>query len=181
MLPSGHFAAGYLTTKFAIAKLLAFYPQADQARFWWVGILASVLVDLDDFYAFIKIGRPIAATKEVDHRKFISHAPLLHLGIAAAVFGIATLLGSNDWRLYSILYLVGVWTHFIFDSFGYGIMWLWPFDSKLFSLFNANKRLDVPDNLPVIAYWVRFLKEYLRYPPFILELLVISAALFVYL
>ncbi|MCL5435571.1 MAG: metal-dependent hydrolase [Patescibacteria group bacterium] len=177
MLPPGHIAAGYLTTRIAIAELLTFYPQAAASRFWAVGILASVVIDLDDLYAFIRIGRPIAATVEVDHRKFISHAPFLHLFIAACGFGLASVFKSGDWQLYSLLYLVGTWTHFFFDSFGYGIMWLWPFDRKLYSFFNVNKRLAVSEKLPVVSYWLRFFREYLRYPPVLIEISLLIIAL----
>lgn len=177
MLPPGHLASGYLATKLAILKLSALYPQASQARFWAVGILASLVIDLDDLYAFLRIGRPIAATAAVDHRKFVTHAPLVHFGIAILGFGYAWLSGSSDWQLYSILYLLGTWTHLFFDSFGYGIMWLWPFDKKLYSFFNPGKRLAVPEELPIISYWLRFFREYLLYPPVLVEISLLIIAL----
>lgn len=176
MLPPGHFAAGYLTSKLFSLSLLQFYPEAGQVRFLAVGILASVLVDLDDLYAFFKIGRPIAATADIDHRRFFTHAPALHLGMSMVVYGFAVRFWSTDWQLYALFYWLGTWTHFFFDSFGNGIMWLWPASRKLYSFFSAGKRSDVPEKLSTLAYWAKFFREYLRYPPFILELCVIILA-----
>lgn len=177
MFPPGHLAAGYLVTEFALTKLSALYPGTAQLKFLAVGILASVAVDLDDLYAFIRIGRPIAATRDFDHRKFITHAPALHLAIAALGFTLAQFTGSIDRQLYAIVYLLGTWTHLFFDSFGNGIMWLWPISRRLYSFFASNKRLNVPESLPTVVYWQKFLIEYSRSLVFYLEILVIIAAL----
>ena len=180
MLPPGHFAAGYLTASLAIHFLKQVYPQVTEFHFLAVALFFSVAPDLDDFYAFFKIGRPIAATKDIDHRKFLSHAPFIHLLIAAIGFIGAKLLGSSDWQLYSILYLIGTWTHFIFDSFGYGIMWLWPKSTKLYALFRPNKRLNISENLAPFEYWIKFVEEYFKDPVFYIEISVILFSVLIF-
>ena len=179
MLPSGHFAAGYLTSKLAIGSIVPIYAQANDARFWAVGILASVLVDLDEFYAIRKIGRPIGENDAVNHRKFITHAPFLHLIIGAVGFILATLFGSTDFQIFAIMYVVGMWTHFFFDSFRYGIMWIWPFTNKLYAFRYTGKRMDIQGKT-VLGYWKRFAVVYSRDFVFYLEALVIIGAIWVW-
>ncbi|OGE80234.1 MAG: hypothetical protein A2826_03145 [Candidatus Doudnabacteria bacterium RIFCSPHIGHO2_01_FULL_43_23] len=179
MLPTGHFAAGYLTTRLTIAGLIATFPQASDPRFWAIGLIASVIPDLDEFVVFYKVGR-LTGDNKVPHRKFISHSPLLHLAIGAIAFLIANILGSQDWQLYSVLYVVGIWTHFVFDSFGYGIMWLWPFTPRLFSLRAREQDFQIKET-KFFAYWLEFLKIYSKDLVFWLELIVIAVALVVFL
>jgi len=182
MLPTGHFAAGYLTTKLSIAALLPYYAQAGDSRFWVVGILASILTDLDDFYAFKKIGRMTSDNRKegrVTHRKFISHSPLLHLAIALVGFLTGLLFSSSDLQIYSTVYLVGTWTHFFFDSFAYGIMWLWPFNNRLYAFRNTEVDFDIPET-EFWPFWTKFLKLYTRSLVFALEMMVIATAAIVY-
>ena len=144
-----------------------------------MGILASVLVDLDEFYAFHKIGRPIGENDKINHRKFISHAPLLHLGIGVLGFILSTIFGSIDFQIFAIMYVVGMWTHFFFDSFGYGIMWLWPFTDKLYAFRHRENRMKIRGS-SVFGYWKRFLIVYSRDFVFYLEALVIILAIWVW-
>lgn len=178
MLPTGHFAAGYLTTRFAIASLIATFPQANDPKFWVIGLIASVIPDMDEFAVFYKVKRFTGDSKVV-HRKFISHAPLLHLAVGAAVFLISNIIGSQDWQLYSILYVVGTWTHFIFDSFGYGILWLWPFSKKIYSV-RARERDFQINQRGFFEYWIEFLRLYFKDLVFYLEMVVIAVALAFY-
>ncbi len=176
MLPSGHLAAGYLTTKLALDSLSKFYPQANDPRFWAMGMVAAIIVDLDSFYAFFKIGSPIGSSKDINHRKFLSHAPLLHLGIGTLIFGAGRLLHYSDWELYGILYAVGMATHFLLDSFGLGLMWLWPFKNELYAFRRAGKDFETASET-VFGYWRDFLKDYIRDFVFYLEAAVILSAI----
>ena len=178
MLPTGHFAAGYLTTRLTIASMIAIYPQAGDPKFWVVGLIASVLPDIDEFLVFYKVKR-FTGDNKVIHRKFVSHAPLLHLLIGAIAYLISSVSGSQDFQLYSILYVVGTWTHFLFDSFRYGILWLWPFSKEIYSL-RAKERNFIVTNKSFFAYWFEFLRLYSKDLVFYLEIIVIVTALIVF-
>jgi hypothetical protein len=178
MLPTGHFAAGYLTTKLAIAALLPYFPQADATRFWAMGLAMSVLPDLDEFLTFYRIRR-FTGNSDVNHRKFITHTPFFHLAIGASGFVFGKLTGNPDLSLFSILYVVGTWTHFLFDSFFYGIMWLWPWSKKHYAFRYAAVDFQLPD-APFLRYWLNFLLAYSKNYVFYLEVLVIGAAFLVY-
>lgn len=178
MLPSGHFAAGYLVTRLAVNSLLPYYTFADQTKFWVFGILAAVIVDLDEFYAFKKMGMPIAGTKEVNHRNFITHAPLLHLLLGGIVLAIGFFAGAKELEFFAILYILGMMTHFILDSFGYGIMWLWPLNNQVYSFRDTGRALEVHAS-SVVNYWKGFLGLYFRDMVFYLEALIILVALYV--
>jgi hypothetical protein len=175
MLPTGHFAAGYLTTRLTIASLIATFPQGSEPKFWAIGLIASVLPDLDEFIVFYKVKR-FTGDNKVVHRKFISHAPLLHLAIGSVALLVSTVLGSQDWQLYSILYVVGTWTHFVFDSFGYGILWLWPFTNRLYSVRARERNFEISEKR-FLQHWLQFLKKYSQDLVFYLEILVIVIAL----
>jgi hypothetical protein len=180
MLPTGHFAAGYLTTKLALTTLLPAFPQALDTRFWVVGLVASVATDLDNFYFFAKIGSFLGGTKDQTHRDLPSHAPMLHLAISVVAFGLATILGSSDFQLYAIVYLTGTWTHFLFDSFALGLRWLWPFSKKLYAFRDAGKDLDIQET-SFFPYWITFIKLYTRSFVFFIEVIVILSAAIVFL
>jgi len=179
MLPFGHFAGGYLAASATAAALSGAFLQAADPKFIWVAIAASVLVDLDDVVAFVKIGRLIARTKSVDHRKFFTHIPLVHFAVSLLVAAGGYWAGSVDWRLFAIFYFVGTFTHLFLDSFGYGVMWRWPFSSRLYAFSRAGKDFDIPTTLPVVEYWKTFVKEYLKTPVFYLEAAVIVFALII--
>jgi len=178
MLPSGHFAVGYLVTKFSISSLSGIFPQANEARFWVVGMLAAVLVDLDEFYSFYKIGRPIGTAKGINHRKFFTHAPLFHLFIGLVGFIVGLAGGWSDLQLFAILYVAGMWSHFFFDSFGYGIMWLWPFSRRIFAFHNNSIDFEIPAG-SILEYWGKFLKLFVKDFVFYLEIAVITLALLI--
>lgn len=178
MLPSGHLAAGYLATKASSLILSGYFPQAAEPRFIIFGMLVSVLVDLDDLYAFFKIGRLVARTETFDHRKFITHTPFFHLIISLLLASGGIAFSSQALILISIYYFVGTYTHLILDSFGYGIRWLWPFGNKLYALARAGKDFDISPELPTFKYWAAYFKEYSKTPTCFLEFfLIVSAAL----
>lgn len=178
MLPSGHFAVGYLVTKFTISSLTGIFPQANDARFWVVGILAAAMIDFDEFYAFHKIGRPIASIKEINHRKFVTHAPLLHLTIGLIAFLIGLAAGWSDLQVYAILYTAGMCSHFLLDSFYYGIMWLWPFNSQIYAFRKHSIDFEIPAK-GVFEYWKKFLTLFVKDFSFYLEVGIIILAFLV--
>jgi hypothetical protein len=178
MLPPGHLAAGYLTTKLSISMLAQHYPQANEARFWAVGMLASVLVDLDMLYTFFLMGRPVASSHDYIHRKFLTHAPLFHFFLALAGFLAGWLFHFPDLQVFAAVYWVGTWTHFVFDSFSYGIMWLWPFSKKIYAIAQREREFEFSFK-KVFEYWTKFLLLYFKNFVFYMELAVVVIAILV--
>lgn len=179
MLPVGHIAAGYLTTKLAINSLIKYFPQADQPRFWVVGIIAAAIIDFDTFYAFFKIGKPISSTTEINHRRFFTHTPFLHLAIGFCAFTIGWITKSSDLQIYAILYSVGMLNHFVLDSLDYGIMLLWPFSRKIYALKNREQDLSLAIESS-LQYWTQYLKKYRYRLTFYVEVIIIALGLLTY-
>lgn len=179
MLPPGHIAAGYLVS-LGVAQLLVHnYRLLDDPGLIAFGALVAAAPDLDLFYKFFQVKR-FYLDKESDnerttHRRLISHAPLIYLAVAAIAF----LLGSDLVKALSIMFLAGTWSHFILDTSGYGIAWLYPFSSKLFTLKPINEETR-SNGSGFTDYWMKFLNFYSRRPEFYLEILIILLAVYVF-
>lgn len=95
-----------------------------------VGILISVLPDLDFIYYFLKRGKDKDRKEDYLHRDLI-HYPLIYLPAGFLIFYIA---GGVAWAW---LFFVCSLLHFIHDSIGigWGIKWLWPFSKNNFAFF----------------------------------------------
>jgi len=183
MLPTGHFAAGYLTSTFTLSSLINLYPAVNDPKFLALGLFASVAPDLDEFYAFY-VAKGFwfkKKDKAIIHRNYLSHAPLLHLFVGLASFVVGLVANSSDLQLYAILYIVGTWTHFFFDSFFYGVKWLWPFSNNLYAFRKPGEDMAKIEASGFFSYWIGFLKLYVRDLVFYLEALVIVVAVSAYL
>lgn len=180
MLPTGHIAAGYLAS-LGVANLLAhkFNPLDDPSLIVF-GTLIAAAPDLDLFYKFWRVRRfyfdKDSDNEKTTHRRLISHAPLLYLSLAAVAF----FLGNEFVKALSIMFLAGTWSHFILDSSGYGIPWLYPFSDKLFTLKPINEETR-SNGTNFTDYWIRFLGFYSRRPEFYLEILIIITAVIVFI
>ncbi len=179
MLPSGHFAAGYL-----LAKALIHYSNADfspvethQLLFW--GAFFGFAPDLDTFYAFWKIKRWIVPREKVDHRKFITHAPLLWLAIGLLIYFLS---GDPFVKYLGLLVWLGPWSHFALDSTRHGIMWLWPFSKRLYALKESDRSWE-NNHTKFFRYWLNFLRYYITRSTltFGVEVVIISTAVIVFL
>lgn len=171
MLPTGHIAAGYLVSE-AVAKAL----HTSDPRLVALGTFMAFAPDLDMFYKFLQVKR-FYLDKESDnekttHRRLITHAPLIYLSAAAVLF-----LFSRE---AAVMFLAGSWSHFILDTSGYGIPWLYPFTEKLYTL-NPVKEETRSRGRGFTSYWLDFLRFYSKRPEFYLELLLILIAVCVFL
>ena len=108
-----------------------------------------------------------------NHRHYITHAPLFILALSAIGF----VLGFQP---LAIMFLFGAWSHYILDSFGYGVQWLWPFKKDLYSFINTGDKINVSGD-EFLQYWTNFVKAYLRRPEPYLEVLVIIIAIIVFI
>ncbi len=179
MLPPGHIAAGYLTT-YALLKLTHPLLSFEQSQLLLsLGAFFAFAPDLDTFMAFAKAKSFVLIGSKYSHRKFFSHAPLVWLMFGVTIilltkstFG--TYLGLTVW--------LGSWSHFVLDSLQHGIMWLWPFNRKLFALKDREFSIkELVKKTSFFGYWTAFLKLYateLKFS-FYLEVLIIISALIV--
>ena len=156
MLPPGHIAGAYLTTS---AILILTHPAVlpEQVMFLLlIGLFFGVAPDFDFFYGFAKTKSWTASEDKFDHRKYLSHAPILWLIPAVFVF----LFASNPfWKEVGILILVGSWTHFILDSIEAGIMWLWPFQTKRYAFLAHEGKYITPEKR-FFPFWIGFTRWY---------------------
>lgn len=109
-----HLPAGYLLTRYLQRK-------RHIHRFLWVGLLASVLPDIDLLYFYL-----------IDHKQTLHHHYWTHLPIFWAVTWIIlififTILRRRDLLGIGILFFANIFLHLILDTFVGGMNWLYPF------------------------------------------------------
>lgn len=181
MLPPGHIAAGLVT---AVALNNTLQPAFSLKQYMMslaLGALFAFLPDLDMLYAFAKV-RALKLSSKVDHRRFISHIPLLWLLLGIFFFIISN---ADEQRFVSVLLVVATWSHFLLDSIHGGIEWLWPISKKKYALYMI-KEVDAPMGPGLrgfLNYWLGFLNRYRKdcSLTFILEILfIISGILILY-
>jgi membrane-bound metal-dependent hydrolase YbcI (DUF457 family) len=177
MLPPGHIAAGFLTAKVLLNFTHPALSQSRQEQLLWWGMFFGFAPDLDMFLAFFKQrSLLVAGDKEVSHRKFYSHAPILWLIAGLLIYFLS---GELYVKYLGLLVFLGSWSHFLLDSIEHGIMWLWPFSTKVFALKNREVRLIIKEKNFFKHSW-QFLKFYSQKLSFYLEIIVIISALIVF-
>lgn len=182
MLPPGHIAAGYLAT-YSLLKLTGHnfdVQQINQLLFW--GMFFGFVPDLDMFVAFAKIKGFSIKMDKFDHRKFVTHAPLIWLAAGLAVYFPTENLFT---KFVGFIILAGAGSHLFLDTLQYGIMWLWPFSNRLYAFKDREKKITQPsaDKRGFFAYWLEFLWLYMTKAKlsFYLESLIIIIALLVFI
>lgn len=115
-----HLPAGFLLTRHLAPRLA---PEPRQARrLMAIGLVASVLPDIDLLYFYLVDGR------QTLHHDYWTHIPafwLLASGAAVALFRIART--PVPWPAVVVL-LAGVLLHLALDTVTGGIAWLYPYD-----------------------------------------------------
>jgi LexA-binding, inner membrane-associated putative hydrolase len=176
VLPPGHLAGGYLAA-YGLLKLA--HPALDPSQtntLLFLGALFGFAPDLDTFIAFVRSKAWVIEKGGVNHRTFVTHAPLLWLAIGLAIF----LLGHDPFtKMVGMVIWLGSWSHFALDSLQYGIMWLWPFSNEVYALADREIRTNIPDH-SFWGYWTKFLLWYAHRLSFYLEILVVLSALFIF-
>lgn len=180
MLPTGHIAAGYLVAE---AVLLVLKPELNPAEknqilFW--GAFFAFVPDMDMFYAFYKAKGFTLPRKEVNHRFYLTHRPLVWLAVSASLYPFA--VDSVFAQTFLLMVWLGTWSHFILDSFKVGVMWLWPLNSTYYAFKSPGQREEGP-NVGFFDYWFWFLGFYRKSNPttFYLEILILLTAGTVYI
>jgi inner membrane protein len=154
----GHLPAGCLATTLLLDRAHA--PAAARRRLLIVGLIASVLPDLDLLW-FYTVGQ----------RRQVHHAYLPHLPLAcAAFFAAAALLlwiaraRRETWLGWAVA-AINVFLHLVLDTTAGGIRWLWPSSNAEVALGHVQGRHD-PWVLNFVLHWT-----------FALEILLVVAAL----
>ncbi len=182
MLPSGHIAAGYLLAEGTLRLLQPDLAPHQLHYLLWAGAFFAFVPDLDMFYAFFKARGFTLPDKEVNHRYYVTHRPLVWLipSIAVYAFGAWFELKSVFFQFFGLMILLGAWSHFALDSFKVGVMWLWPFTNRYFAFRSPGEREQGP-KLGFFGFWLWFLKYYPKQNPvtFYLEVLILLTAAFV--
>ena len=168
MLPPGHIAGGFLVGKIAagIASSL------NQSEFFAWSSFFGFFPDLDFFLVFFKSKRFVNSDESINHRKFLTHAPLLYL-----VLFIAFYLLFPAYQLYAWAFLLGTWSHFFIDTFSAdGIPWLYPFSNKLYNYPLDHKKITIAET-GFLKHWSQFIREYTQIFSFKAEIFLIIIAL----
>ena len=177
MLPPGHIAGGYLVT---YSLINIFQPQLSLMeihQLFWYGMFFGFAPDLDMFFSFFR-QRSCILQKEYNHRKLYSHTPIVWL-IAG---GVVILFSQSLFTTYIglLIWLAG-WSHCAFDSLNYGIMWLFPFSKRLFSVTDTGVEIEISERR-FFPYWMAFVENYvIRFRfTFVCEVGVVIAAVLFY-
>jgi len=179
MLPPGHIAAGFITAKALLHfSHQNFTPHERQALLLW-GMLFGFIPDIDTFIGFIREKTLFAVSQKNNHRKFVTHAPIIWLAMGLIVILVAP---NVYWKYVGLLLWLGSWSHFILDTVQYGIMWLWPFSKRIYAVMDREKDyIHNPEEKTFFSYWWGFVKSYSKTLSFFLELIIIISAIIIYI
>jgi hypothetical protein len=179
MLPTGHAAAGFITA-YSFIKIVK--PDLDPSQInqlLYLGAFFGFSPDLDEFWFFFKTkGLLVApADQKINHRYYLSHAPVLWLIVGVIIFVFSS---TAFWQSAGLLLWLCSWSHFLADSIEYGIMWLWPFNGKLFAFKDREINITIPER-NFFKHSFTYLKLYTTRLSFYLEVLFIVLAILVLL
>lgn len=141
-------------------------------------MISAILPDLDTLYFYFKF-KSLRYQKNVGHRNWVSHAPLIYL-----VLGLLFFFGSYSsfYSSLALVFMIGSFSHFTGDSIEYGAMWLYPFSKRKFALMKAPKDSVLfyrKNNSSVGYYWDLVTKVYMRGGAFYFEVIVVLISLVV--
>lgn len=176
MLPPGHIAGGYLTSKLLQKALPYTFTTREKKILSFCGAFFGFMPDLDFFYAFAKAKSWIISTEMIDHRTFLTHTPLPWMILGLLVF---TLAKKPFAKAIGLLLWLGTWSHLILDSIEHGVRWLWPFSKHLYAIAGVVERIDTRSAF--VSFWGSFLTWYATHSiTFYFEGIIILVALYVF-
>lgn len=111
-----HLPAGYILTHCIARK-----NETIRSRALAVGLIFSVLPDLDLLYFYLGDGR------RTPHHDYWTHLPIFWLGVAALTAAALTLAGKRHSMFLVWVALANVMMHLLLDSIAADIRWLLPF------------------------------------------------------
>ena len=128
-----------------------------------VGALLGLLPDLDTIFALV-FGKWSPGVQMLSHHRYLTHTPVFYLLIS----GILWITLGWKWAL---TFLMVTWTHLLMDSWSTddGIMWLWPFQNRQYSIFPMNSHAGG-------IFGMQFYARYIHTPRLILPEVIIVLA-----
>lgn len=180
MIFPGHIAGGYLAAKAVLGLAHVPLDPAQTTALIAIGTIAGDAPDIDVLFYFLHHKySPATEKKRESHRSFITHAPLFWLVIAAAIAGAGWIAGSAFTELLGLVVLAGTWSHFFFDSFEYGIRWLWPFSDARYAM-RAAEDPEISAPTGTLGYYFELIgKIWNKRITFLIEAIVVIVALVV--
>ncbi len=176
MLPPGHIAAGYLTAEALLHLTHPALSSAQTTNLLYWGAFFGFSPDFDEFVFFAQTkGLLVNPPAETNHREYYSHAPILWLIAGLLIYFLAA---STYVKYIGLLLWLGSWSHFLLDSIGFGVMWLWPFSRRQFALVSPGKKQHIAERNFWKHSW-EFLKVYSRTATFYVEIIILLTALIV--
>ena len=137
-----HATAGAIAVKPIIDKYENVFTEKEKTVLWFVGITSAILPDLDIAYSVVK--------KLEDHRSFVTHGFSLYLIVFFLIYLLSFLqkkevFGKKFFKVLSLIFLVGITTHFVIDFVFGGVALLAPFSYKIYG-FDMVLNGKYPDN-----------------------------------
>lgn len=178
MVLPGHLACGYLAALSTLAIGNPALPAEQSATLLVIGTLSGEIPDIDIGWSLFR--RYILGKNGGDHRKYFTHGPLFWLIVSAAISMIATIVSSLFLQYLALILAFGTLGHFTLDSIDHGVMWLWPFSKRKFSLLGNRDESGKDKRCDMSYYWHFITEEYPKTTSFRLEfiLLVIAVVTF---
>ncbi len=131
-----HIPAGYIVSR----SLLRSMGQEYNLRLYRigliVGLIASILPDMDLLYFYFLDDRQHV------HHSYLFHRPFFWAAVTAGLFTLRALVHSTLFRTAVVLICINVLVHLLLDSVTGGIAWLFPLTGERFVLFHVPARYD---------------------------------------
>jgi inner membrane protein len=128
-----HLPAGFLLTQALIHDRVVHGATA-YWRYLLLGLLASVLPDLDLFYYYL------VDQQQHLHHSYWTHLPIYWYSLYLLCLLLVMMVGQRSWLLICHIIFLNVLLHCVLDSVNGGIRWLSPWDMTYFRLFSVPKR-----------------------------------------
>lgn len=151
-----HLPAGYLLTRFMQRKL-------GTTKYLWVGLVGSVLPDIDMLYFYLVDDR------QTLHHHYWTHIPFLWF--CFAILLAAAALMTRHRRTVAaagLVFLANIFIHLVLDTIVGGIAWLYPF----FPLYDSDLTLVTVPATHDLWIW-----SFVFHWTFLLELLLLTLAI----
>ena len=112
------------------------------------GVILGILPDLDGIFALV-LGKWTPGVEQLSHHRLFTHTPVFYLVLSGIIWF------WMGWK-WALIFFVLTLTHLLFDSWSTddGIMWLWPFQKKQYSLFTK----DIHAGLFGWQFYLNYLK-----------------------
>jgi len=180
MVLPGHLGGGYLAAKALLSLLHPAFSAAKINLLLIIGTLAGEFPDIDLIRAYCA-GKSSREYKDEDHRNYFTHTPFIWLLISLLVIFFGYVISSSFTRYIGLMILAGSWSHLLLDSIEYGVMWLWPFSKKRYSLIKKIPEANITARPGTIRAHLQFVEgAYLHTWTFWAELAITFVAIIVF-